>query len=170
MVFVSTAFIVFTQTACSGKHDQPLLDEGSPAMSATIRMNDPSAAAQLATGFFPLTANTWRWTAKEFSVVLPVPPGAATQGGTLSLSFNIPDVVTKTVGPLSLSASIDSTALGSEKYVTAGNYTFQKDVPASLLTKEPIKVNFALDKALPPKPPETRELGVIVTSVGIQSR
>jgi hypothetical protein len=170
IIFAVTAVAAFTGTACKGKHDQPLLDEGTPVMRATIRMSDPAAASQLGTGFFGLTANSWRWTGKEFSAVLAVPPGGAKQGGEVSLTFNIPDVVANALGPLTLTASVDGTSLGSEKYPMSGDYTFRKDVPATLLTKDSVMVKFALDKALPPKAPETRELGVIATSVGIQPK
>ncbi len=133
-------------------------------------MNDPAATRQLSKGFFELTANSWRWTARHFSAVLAVPPGSSSHGAVASLSLNVPAVLIQTVGPVTVSASVGSTPIGSQTYAAAGDYTFSKDVAGSLLPGNSVTLDFTLDKGMPPKPPETRELGVIVTAVGLESK
>jgi hypothetical protein len=36
--------------------------------------------------------------------------------------------------------------------------------------KATVQVDFSLDKAKPPKPPETRELALIVTQIGLRQK
>ena len=53
--------------------------------------------------------------------------------------------------------------------MTAGSYEYSADIPPSMLTPESVKVDFALDKSLPPDV-DRRELGIIVSSVGLASK
>ena len=36
---------------------------------SVLQMSDPNAVGQLMSGFYPLEANSWRWTARQFSIV-----------------------------------------------------------------------------------------------------
>ena len=51
-----------------------------------------------------------------------------------------------------------------------GPYTFTADIPAELLTKDSVTVDFSLDKSIPAGAMDQRELGVIATWVGIESK
>jgi hypothetical protein len=159
--------------ACSGKHSTTIQnDEGEPVSKAPIvsvlKMSDPSAKDQLTKGFYPLEAGAWRWTAGDFSAVLKTPPGAAQKGATLTLALTVSDAVLKQMHSQTLAASVGGAALKSEKYVDAGSHTFTADVPATALTGDTVTIDFSLDNALPPAV-DKRELGVIVSSVGIES-
>jgi hypothetical protein len=159
--------------ACSGKHSTTVQnDEGESAGKApivsTLKMSDPSAKAQLTKGFHQLEANAWRWTAGDFSVTLKTPLGAAQKGATLTLALTVSDVVLKQVHSQTLSAAVGATVLKSEKYVDAGSHTFTADIPATALTGDTVTIDFSLDNSLPPAV-DKRELGVIVSSVGIES-
>lgn len=159
---------------CSGKHPNPEVqndegDTGKAPLVAMLKMSDPSAKTQLTKGFYPLEANAWRWTAGDFSVVLKTPPGAAQKGATLTLALNASDAVLKQVHSQTLTAAIGTTTLKSEKYVDPGAHTFTADIPAASLAGDTVTIDFSLDNSLPPGPGDRRELGVIVTTVGIET-
>ena len=117
-----------------------------------------------------LEERKWRWTARQFSVILRPPPGSAQAGARLELMLNIPDVLMKELGAVTLSATGGSSSLAPEKYTAAGNYVYTRDVPGSLLAGDNVTIDFALDMAIPAGKIEKRELGLIVTSVGLVSK
>jgi hypothetical protein len=144
----------------------------SPAsnLASVVRMNDPSASAQLVSGFWGLENNAWRWTARKFSVQLPTPAEGATKGGTLTMSFTLPDSEIHELKDITLSAAIGGAELKSEKYTAGGSYTFTADVPAgSLLSAKTVQVDFSLDKSSRP-PGDKRDLGVIAGTVALAGK
>jgi hypothetical protein len=172
-LFLAFLLAISLNLACSGKHSTAVQnDEGEPAGKApivsTLKMSDPSAKEQLTKGFYGLEANAWRWTAGNFSVTLKTPLGAAQKGATLTLDLTVSDAALKQLHFQTLAASVGATALKSEKYVDAGSHTFTADIPAAALTGDTVTVDFSLDNALPPAV-DKRELGVIVSSIGIES-
>jgi hypothetical protein len=172
-VTAATLVAIFATVQCSGKHGNIVQnDEGETAgkapLASTLKMADPTAKEQLTKGFYGLEANTWRWTAGNFSVTLKTPPGAAQKGATLTLSLTVLDSILKRLHSQSLTASIGTAALKSENYVDPGSHTFTADIPAALLTGDTVTIDFSLDNSLPPGL-DRRELGVIVSSVGIES-
>ena len=64
-------------------------------------------------------------------------------------------------------ATVAGTPLPPETYTKAGDYTYVRDVPASALTTPPVKVAFALDRFLKAGEVEPRELGLVVSTVGL---
>jgi hypothetical protein len=145
-------------------------DEDSASLASVIHMGDPSAAPQLLKGFHAIEDKSWRWTMGEFAVVLRPPRNAATKGATLHFKFTLPEAVLSKVKPVSLSASVNGTALPPETYIQAGELDYSRDVDGKLLKGEAVNVEFKLDKFLPAGTVETRELGVIGTSVGFEAK
>jgi hypothetical protein len=164
------ALAALAVTGCQGKHSRVTVQneeqDAGPRMVSTIRMNDAKADAQLLSGFHSIENNSWRWTAGKFSVLLRTPLAAAQRGATLTLAFNIPDLVIQKLKSITLTASIDGMALNSAEYKAAGPYVFSADVPLAVLKTESVKIDFALDKSLPPGI-DKRELGIVATSVGL---
>ena len=130
-------------------------------------MADPEASLQLVKGFHGVEQDAWRWTMGQFAVTLATPEGSADGGATLELKFTAPEPVINRVGTVTLTASIAGTSFEPESYSKAGSYTLERDVAADLLAGDAVTVEFALDKFLPPGEVDQRELGVIVTSVGL---
>jgi hypothetical protein len=158
--------------ACKAKHDAVVVqneEDTTPRMASVVRMNDTKNSVQLLNGFYPIEGGAWRWTAGKFSVLLRTPPGAAQQGATVTLDFTIPDVVIQKSKDITLTASVNGMMLQSTGYKSAGAEKFTADVPTSALTGDTVKVDFALDKTLPPGV-DKRELGIIATSVGIAGK
>jgi hypothetical protein len=144
-------------------------EEGVP-LASIVHVADPKAATQLLSGFYGIEQNAWRWTAGRFSVVLRPPRTGAAKGATLKLNFTIPANVITQLKAISLSATINGTALPPESYTVAGQYTYSRDVAPALLTGDSVKVDFALDRTVPPSAADQRELGIVVSSVGFEPK
>jgi hypothetical protein len=129
-------------------------------------MADPRASAQLVRGFHQLEQNSWRWTMGKFTVVLKSPPQAARNGATLTASFSVPDPLIQRLGTLTLTATVEGRTLQTATYSAAGEVTFKAAVPAPEFKAEAVTVDFALDKFLAAGVADSRELGLIVTSIG----
>ena len=67
-----------------------------------------------------------------------------------------------TADPHPVGALRRGSALPPETYTTAGDYFYVREIPASLLTGDSLRVDFQLDKAMPPSSADIRELGIIV--------
>ena len=145
------------------------VEEGSP-LASVIATADPHAATQLAGGFYGVEQNSWRWTAGRFSVLLRPPRTATSNGAVLQLKFALPDVVIAKLKAVSLSAYVNGTALAPESYTQAGQFVYSRDVPANLLTGDVARIDFSLDKTMPPSAADRRELGVVVSMVGFQPK
>jgi hypothetical protein len=158
-----------SDAACEGKHDLISVENNAaPGLVSVLRMNDPNASAQLLSGFYMVENNAWRWTAGKFSVVLGVPSRAARSGATLTLAFTIPDGVMEKLGNVTLTASVMGAALKPAKYEKPGPDAYTANIPASLLAGDSIRIDFALDKSVPPGV-DKRELGIMASSVGLTS-
>jgi hypothetical protein len=144
--------------------------EEAPTLASVVATADPHVAAQLVNGFYGVEQNSWRWTAGRFSVLLRPPRSAATNGAVLQLKFAIPDVAISRMKAVSLSAYVNGTALAPETYSQAGQFIYSRDVPANLLTGDVARVDFSLDKTIPPTAADRRELGVVVSMVGFQPK
>jgi hypothetical protein len=166
------ALFALTPAGCKRrKREQAQTVEEAPAGLATmVHAADPRAAVQLTSGFHPVEQNAWRWTMGHFSVVAKPPAGAAHKGATLVLKFVIPDIEMQKLKSMTLSASANGVKLEPETYTTPGEHTYSRDVPASAMSGDAVTVNFALDKYLPPSDSDSRELGLIVSTVGFEAK
>ena len=166
------AAIILLTPACKRKtvKVQVAEDEG-PTMASIVHTGDPKSDPQLVSGFYSIEDHAWRWTAQRFSVVLRPPAGAAERGATLNVGLAFPDAVASKLKTVSLSGNIGATALPPETYTQPGTYTYTREVPANALAGEAVRVDFQLDKAIPPGTGgDQRELGLIVSSVGLEAK
>jgi hypothetical protein len=141
---------------------------GEAGMASTIHMGDPQTEAQLIGGFYGIEQNAWRWTGRRFSLVLRRPFGAAQKGAFLQLRLTVPPVVIEKLKTISLSTTIGGSALPPETYTQAGDYIYTREVAPALLAGESVRVDFQLDKSLPPSGADLRELGVVVLNAGLE--
>ncbi len=146
-------------------------DEGAPRrLASVVAMNDARAAGQLLSGFHSVEEGAWRWTERQFSISLARPLHAEQKGATLLVKLTVPPVSIDKLKSLKLSASVNGNSLDPETYTKPGNYVYRREVPANLLGGDPMRVDFSLDKAIPPGSPDIRELGVVVLSIGLETR
>jgi len=162
------AALLWAPLAC--KHKKPAVQQIVPEATrvpTTVQLGDPRVAGQLISGFYDIENGAWRWTAKQFAVELGTPLGASGRGATLELHFTIPPVVIEKNPAITLSASVDGNVLPPETYTKPGEYVFKKDVPASLMAPDTVRVAFELDKTISPGGADSRVLGVIATKAGL---
>lgn len=145
-------------------------DSAGATAASVISTADPRATAQLVRGFYPVEGESWRWTGKDFAVSLGPPRGAAQKGAQLSLQFAIPDDAVRKRPSVTLSVTVGGVKLAPETYTQGGDLSYTRDVPADRLTGDTVLFEFSLDKALPPNPPDVRELGIIVSQIGLQTK
>jgi hypothetical protein len=157
-------------TGCKRGLRSQQTEEGPAHYASVIRMGDPKVAGQLVRGFHNIEARAWRWTAREFQVALGLPPGAAQKGATLAVRLTVPPVIIEKEGPITLTASIAGTRFEPETYSTTGNFVFRRDVPPNLLAGNSVRVEFALDKAMPPTTMDQRQLGIVVLNVALEPK
>jgi hypothetical protein len=171
-VFTCSLAVILSTTACQGNGNRANVlspDDTAQRLTSTVRMNDTKASAQLLNGFYAIEDGAWRWTAGSFSIKLPAPSGAAQRGAILALNFTVPDVVIERLKQISLTAAINGVPLKSAEYDAAGVETFTADVPASMLPVDAVRVDFSVDKVLPPGV-DKRALGVIANSISLIAR
>ena len=145
-------------------------DEGPPRLATMLTLADEKTSPQLLDGFYVLEGGAWRWTAGHFSVLLAPPPGSAQNGAILKARLTIPKPLIDHVKTVALTATIQGTTLSPESFTQAGDFTFVRQVPAKLLDSDSVTVDFSLDRFLPPGAVDSRELGLIVSSIGFESQ
>ena len=167
---LALALLLWTPVACKRKSAATAQKMDTAHIATIVQMNNPRAAGQLIKGFYDIEDNAWRWTAKQFVVELGTPYGAATRGATLEFHFTIPPVVLEKNPAVTLSASVEGSALGPETFTTPGDHTYKRDVPTNLLGGDSVKASFELDKAMSPGGADERILGVIANSAALVRR
>lgn len=145
---------------------QETVEEG-PHMASTISMGDPKVETQLVSGFYGIEGGAWRWTSKQFMAILKTPFGASQRGGTLEFSLTIPQAVVDKLKTVSLACSVDGKPLPPETYSQPGPATYKRDIPASMLSGDTIKVEFQLDKSWTPGGADQRELGIVANALSL---
>ncbi|MBV6432343.1 MAG: hypothetical protein IANPNBLG_02485 [Bryobacteraceae bacterium] len=140
-------------------------------MRSMVSVADPRAASQLVRGFHSLESNSWRWTKGNFTVTLRPPLNAGRDGAWLLLKFSIPEAVLSKVGPVRLTANVNGRPVEGETYSKSGDYTFRREAPAAAFHgDDPVTIEFALDKFLAAGVVEQRELGIIVSMIGLEAK
>ena len=91
-------------------------------MASTVSMGDPRSEPQLVNGFYTIEADSWRWTARQFTIVLRPPFGAAEKGAVLKMQLTVPDPVIAKLQTISLAASVNGHyAAGGNLHETGAN-------------------------------------------------
>jgi len=145
-------------------------EEEPPPLASIVHVADPAAAAQLLKGFHGLEQGSWRWTAGSFAVALRPPARASERGARLTVKLSIPDVVIQRLKTLTLRAATDGTPLPPETYTKPGDHIYTREVPAGVFTGKPVVADFTLDKTFAPGGGDQRELGIIVTTIGLEPK
>lgn len=165
------ALAIAATPACKRRHhEDAVVPEQAVALVSVVNVADPDASAQLTQGFYPVEDNAWRWTARKFDVSLKTPAGAPQNGGRLTLKFNFPQPVFQKFGATKITASVNGHSLGAQQYSMPGDHVLALDVPAGALAADSVAFEFECDKALPPTGNDARELALIVTSIGLESK
>ena len=164
--------LALAASACTLHREKPRVteEEASPRLAMIVRTADPAAASQLLSGFYEVEHGAWRWTSGKFSVRLRPPRQGSKKGATLQVKFSVLEGAMAALKSVSLDAVLRGSDLGRETFKQAGELIYSRDVPANLLTQDPVQIDFSLDKVLPAAPGDKRTLGIIVSSVGFEPK
>jgi hypothetical protein len=157
--------LLLAGSACERRHGN-----SGPLRASTIYAGDPNVAAHFTQGFYGVEEKAWRWTAKDFAVTLSPPLHADQKGAQLMLNLDVPDSVIQKLGSVQLRASVNGYKLDPEVYSKSGNHTYTRDIPADHLKDDIARVDFSLDHAMPGGDTDRRELGIIVSEVGLVAK
>ncbi|MBL8239719.1 MAG: hypothetical protein JNM66_20005 [Bryobacterales bacterium] len=144
------------------------VEEGGSQLSSAVNVADPRTAIQLLRGFHDVENNAWRWTASQFTVALRPPKDTPAEGVMLYLEYSVPEVFLAKVPATTLSIAVNGQALEPEKISKAGTFKLERAVTPAMLQSDVVKVEFALDKFVAAGVVDQRELGLIVSAVGLQ--
>ncbi len=146
------------------------IEEETPSLASMVHVADPRASVQLLKGFHDVEQNAWRWTMGRFSVTLRPPAGAAEKGAYLYVKLVVPEPVIQRTKAMRLDANVEGAAIEGETYTKPGEFVFRKEVPAQALKAGAVTAVFALDQFLAAGSVEERELGIIVSSIGLEAK
>ncbi|MBI3683815.1 MAG: hypothetical protein HY235_25865 [Acidobacteria bacterium] len=144
--------------------------EEESELRSVVHVADLRTSLQLLRGFHQVEANAWRWTAGRFSVTLRPPAYGARDGAWLMLKFAIADATIERLKQVQLAANVNGTPVSPETYAKPGEHVYRKEVPAAALKPEAVTVEFAVEPFLKAGQVEQRELGLIVSMVGLEAK
>jgi hypothetical protein len=110
----------------------------------------------------PLRGGAWQWrNGRPLAELGPLRPH-------VTLRFTLPEKSLATRPRITLRAVVNGQSLAPETYDRAGDYAYSR--PFAPAGSGPFEVQFAVDPPFAPGGADTRELGVIVWSVGVELR
>jgi tRNA (mo5U34)-methyltransferase len=115
----------------------------------------PRYSVKLIEGWYPLERNSFRWTGRCFSILINRPH--LMKFSTLLFNFHL-----LTRGPVILSAAVDGMSMPPATFATEGEQTYEIKLPLEAVTATAIRVDFAVDRCLPSRPFDERELALLV--------
>ncbi len=140
-------------------------EEGRPhRMQRMVNMSDGDWSAHLVQDIQPGDPAPWKWTGRKPTVKVVV---RTNQGLRYSIDFSIAEATLKDTGPVTLTFLVNGHALDSILYKTAGDYHYEKAVPAEWV--EPMKdtlLAVEIDKVWV-APADGAKLGFILTRIGL---
>lgn len=131
----------------------------------SVRTANIAASDQLVKGFYPIEQGAWRWTGKQFAIALALPQ---TSHPMLSVDVAVPQVLLDQVGgSTTLHARVGTSDLAPQTFNAAGNFTYERELP-KIGDARVIEIDFSVDKTVPPKGADPRELGLVVLGASIK--
>lgn len=164
-------FVSLALCGCSGQYSislKPTIEEADSKLQL-VRADDPNAVSQLAAGIGSLE-NTYRWTARAFTILLGVPHRATRNGANLSLHFYLPDSAIKQLGTISVQSRIGNRVFSKQSYASPGSHIYKSEIPQSCLKSSCVAVQFQVDKCIRPTARDQRELGLVFNSAELESQ
>jgi 2-polyprenyl-3-methyl-5-hydroxy-6-metoxy-1,4-benzoquinol methylase len=123
------------------------------------RLLEPRYSPTLLNGWYDMEEG-WRWTARQFSVALPIDP--LTTPRELELRFQMVAAAVEKTGPVTFHAVVNGRRMEPMTFRGAGEHVYRATLPPDTIANGPAHVEFFLDKGFYPDSIDPRELGVIV--------
>lgn len=150
--------------------DKPrYLTEQETTLKPVVAMADIAAAGQLVSGFHGLEAGAWRWTGPKFSVALQAPQGA---GLILFADYTVPAVFLERIPQATLSIRAGGIDLEPEAIRKEGRARLERNLPEGVLANvadRSLLISFSLDRFLTAGQADSRDLGLIVSTIGVRA-
>jgi hypothetical protein len=145
-----------------------LYQEVSPprVKDGAVDASDPAQAPLFLSGFYDIEGKS-RWTARTFSVLLKAGDAANV---VLNLDVYIPDVQIRNLGPITVRASIAGRELAPQIFSSAGSHRYSAPVSPEALGAPFVTADFRLDKSSQGRYGDARDLGLVVTRIGLSER
>jgi tRNA (mo5U34)-methyltransferase len=124
----------------------------------STRLSAP-AHVTLGAGWGDPEPHGWAWTLKRFSFTLQLLEQPVR---SFSLRFRIPQALAAQSG-VAMTCLTNGIVLPRSSYSGPGDFKYEALLPASVAQDAPILFEFAVEHKFQPAPPETRDLGVIVS-------
>lgn len=106
-----------------------------------------------------------RWTERRFSVGFRLPQTDLLP--RIRLHFYLPGSSIEKLGSVTIEARVKNTVLPKETFSAAGQHVYARDLPPGLFDGGMARFDFELDKTIPPSETDLRELGIVVTAIGL---
>jgi hypothetical protein len=153
-VFESESYDIYKRVSAP-RVDSPILESG-----------DPAVAPLFLRGFYGIEGK-WRWTARDFSVLLKAGDGSP---AGLDIEFFIPDMQLQKLGPITIRGSIAGHELAPRTFSRAGSQRYWAPVAAEALRAPFVTAEFQLDKSSEGRYADARDLGIVVTRIGLSGQ
>jgi hypothetical protein len=160
-------------SGCKRRQPNPnatIEEEGE--LESVVQVANPAVSGQILHGFHAVENNSWRWSMRTFAVSLRPPQTTATTATFLEMKFSVPDAILPHIRGASLAASVEDAQLPPVRIESAGAQTYRQRVPQRALeeggrARESVTVEFSLDHAVQAGKLDSRELGLVVTQIGL---
>jgi hypothetical protein len=86
------------------------------------------------------------------------------------MSLTVGDGTINQLKDITLSASIGGSVLPPQTFTKAGPSTYIREVPPGVLGTPAVRVDFQLDKVLPPAGGDVRSLGLVAATIGLEPK
>jgi tRNA (mo5U34)-methyltransferase len=118
------------------------------------------ANLELLEGWHESEETGWRWTKREFAVLV------RGNGTALTMKVYVPEESLQRLGPLTLSTTAGGSELEPAVYETPGLHTLVRHLDG--VPDAGLLLQFRLSGALPPDRDDDRERGIVVTSIVVE--
>ena len=149
-------WLTLGNTGCS----DPASGEGDERAFCLLRSRFIRQQPQLLEGWHMTEPGGWRWTERRFALAFHGEPRAE-----LRLHFVLPEASIAQLGPVTLGAKTGGETLPAQTYSEPGEHLYRATLPTEALGRDPVRVDFELDKALAASAADRRELGIVVASI-----
>jgi hypothetical protein len=130
---------------------------------AERRIVDRVTTARLLCGWHDLEEEgAWRWTERRFSALVT---RSGEPQANLLLKLTIPESHIRALGSMSMTVKVNGTERPAAAFETPGQHNYSTPIPPAAGSE--LLVECELDRALPPRPNDPRELGVIVSKLEV---
>jgi hypothetical protein len=168
MVAVAAVLAMAAMAGCKKSMPVQYVEEGGSQLATAVNTGDPRAAIQLLRGFHDVENDAWRWTGPKFAVALRPPKEIPAEGASLYLDYTVAELFAQKVPKATLTVKVNGKALEPEVITKPGSFKLERMVPAAMLPGDVATIDFALDKYLEAGTVDQRDLGLIVTAIGLQ--